>query len=184
MSSIYPKHYWTHEKDTGALRTIECEHSHLHEGLVFRASQINLALANNGAMLFEWTVPAKITMHLKTTAVFCTGVPFKLEGFENPILTTGTNAIIPRNRKRVSGAPASQIVMKSNPIVTDPGDLNIETLFGGSNGVGHSRAGGGSTSVWEWELGAGLYLLRITNLTGDAQIVSAEMNWYELSEED
>lgn len=171
------------EQKSGAVRTIESEHSYVHEGCAFYCCHEVLSLANNGIHQVEFTVPSSIEMHLKDFTYFVTGVPLLFELYQTPSLTTGSSALTARNRHR-GRTDDSLVVLKSNPtsvVLTNAKKL-ISTYIGGGTGSGATKSGGTRDNSLEWLLEADVYLLRITNLSGSAQTVAIELNWYELLE--
>jgi len=177
---------WFNEPDvlTGAVRTISTEHSAVHEGCAFYAcNRSNPTIAANADLSIEMRIPSGVEMHLKDFTYFTTEVPHLFELWQNPSLTTGSTAMVSRNRHR-SIPDDSVVVLKSNPtnIVTTNATLLMCTWIGGSTGVGQSKSGGSRDLPLEWILEEGIYLLRITNNSANSAYIAMELNWYELSE--
>lgn len=168
-----------------AERTIEVEHSHIHEGISFHADTANEALANNGTILLELVVPSGTTdtpIHLKDIDVLVVGVPFKVELIESPTITTGSATITPRNRNRqlTQASYPSILTIKTNPTGISAG-TTLETFYvGGGTGNAGTKSGGNAKKSSEWMLKKGLtYLIRVTNLSGATNLCSISLDWSE-----
>lgn len=169
------------EAITGGLPVINTDHEAIHLGWGYSASHYAEAVADDAAILLEFTTPAASAsyVHLKAYRPWCEGGLAKFEIIEAPTLTTGSTAITPRNRRRTGTAPTSGVTVKSDPTSISAGTtIEGPTAFGG----GGAGGGAGGNYVNDQELllkPATTYLFRITNLAGAAKALGLWLFWYE-----
>jgi len=165
------------EKDSGFVPVIDSDHARVHNDQMFQNFQENLALANNGTVLFEYIVPADKALHLKGMSAWVTEQHWRFELIAAPTLTTGATPLANKPFHWPSTI-VNPIVCKSNPTGISGGTVIASSLFGGGSGVGQTIIAGNASKALEHELGAGTYLVRITNLSGGAAKISANLFWY------
>lgn len=109
-----------------------------------------------------------------TVGSFCGGDSefFLYEG----ATSTGGTSFTPVRRNRTIATP-SDVAMVINPTVTGTGtELFEEFLPGGTK----KKAGGGGGDSLEYVLAPLTnYLIRLTNVSGSAQIAELMLEWYE-----
>ena len=158
------------------LVSIGVNHQRLHEGVAYIAYHVHdggNVLANGASMDLVFAAGPGVTPHLGFSA-FCGGDAEFF--FYEATATTGGTAFTPVNRNRTS-ANTSNVAMVLNPTINTIGtQLYKEFLPGGTK----KRAGGGGGDSLEFILAPLTnYLVRLTNLSGSAQIAEITLEWYE-----
>lgn len=170
------------EKDSGFVPTIDNDHARVHNDQMFAACQRDVALADDGVLLFEFIVPEGVELHLKSLTAWTTEEHWQYELIALPTLTTGATPLVAQPCKWPS-ARVNPIVIKSNPTSISGGTEMNCFFFGGGSGVGQSVTSGGAEQRVERELGEGTYLVRLTNLTGGVAKISANVYFYFTDED-
>ena len=158
------------------LINVEVNHHRLHEGRAFYAYYVQnggAPLADGASINIVLAAGPGTTPHM-TIAAFCGGdSEFSL--FEGAISTGGTS-FTPARRNRTIATP-SNVAMVINPTVSGTGtELFEEFLPGGIK----KKAGGGDGDSLEYVLAPLTnYLVRLTNMSGSAQIAELILEWYE-----
>lgn len=158
------------------LITADINHQRLHEGRAFFAYHVEnggTPLANGANLDIVFAAGPGTTPHM-TVAAFCGGDAefFLYEG----ATSTGGTPFVPHYRNRTVAA-SSNVAMVIKPTITSTGtELLEEFLPGGTK----KKAGGGGGEALEWVLSPLTnYLLRLTNISGSAQIAELSLEWYE-----
>ena len=162
----------TIDDDTRVIVTIEYEHYQIHAGNTFTVLEVidlgNGAVHDNLIVTPNTTRWAhlvwEIEHELETQILFYRGTTYSDNGTE----------ISSFNRDGNSTVNATTLVYH-NPTVTDVGIL-IATIQQGDG----KKAGGADREANEFILKQNTaYLIRITNLTVNNNLVSIKLNWYE-----
>lgn len=160
---------------TGGLVAISEIHRMIHRGLMFTAGVFDDSVPNNGALeLFVVTAVGQ-SAHARFEAGGEGSARLQLfEGATSPSSGTPVTAV---NRNRLSTRTPSTLVFYA-PAVSDVGVSIWDNYVPG--GHGNQAAGGAAESFNEYVLKMGTnYLLRITNISGQANPFSAAINFYE-----
>ena len=158
------------------LINVEVNHQRLHEGRAFFAYYVQnsgVPLANGDSINIVLAAGPGVTPHM-TVGSFCGGDSefFLYEG----ATSTGGTSFTPVRRNRTIATP-SDVAMVINPTITSTGtELFEEFLPGGTK----KKAGGGGGDSLEYVLAPLTnYLIRLTNVSGSAQIAELMLEWYE-----
>jgi len=161
---------------TGFLIGMSEVHEHIHKGRFYTVDLIDEALANDASLELLVAPVTGTPPHMRATGDV--GGDFKLEVFENTTVSAAGAADTPVNRNRMSSNTASTVIT-SGPTITDDGTLILEHLIPGGSG-GNSQ-GGGASLFEEMILNhTRVYLIRLTNLAGQAKVAHLQLNFYEL----
>lgn len=154
----------------------EVNHQRLHEGRAFFAYYVQNGgspLADGASVNIVFAAGPGTTPHL-TIGAFCGGDSefFLYEG----AASTGGTGFTPIARNRVTST-TSNVAMVINPTVSNAGTQLFREF---SPGGVKSKAGGGSGNSLEYVLAPLTnYLVRITNVSGSAQVAELILEWYE-----
>ncbi len=160
---------------TGGLLAIDTFHHEIHEGETFIASQVDVALADDGALTFHLT-PGPSFSHLVFNG--SNGGDATLEFLENPTITGGA-AVTERNLKRTSPDVADTVVL-ANPTINAVGTTVFSCVLPG--GTGGNATGGllGLRLNSEFILDPDkTYAVRLTNIAGNTKAACLDVQWYE-----
>ncbi len=163
---------------TGAVMTIDSFHHEIHEGETFVATQIDTNLANNGELTFHLT-PGPTFSHLVFNGT--NGGDATIELLEDPTVVGGV-AVSERNMKRTSAEPGDTVVL-SGVTVNVVGTTVFDCVIPG--GTGGNAAGGvlGLRDNSEFILDPDkTYVVRLTNIAGNAKAACLIIQWYEESD--
>jgi hypothetical protein len=161
---------------TGALVTIPVVHHEVHEGETFIVSFASTAIANNANIAILLRTGNSRYGHLSWYA--SAGGDAEFELIESPTVTSAGTAMTEFNAKRYSTETA-QITAFHTPTVAG-GTIIIDAIIGG--GTGGTSSGGVLRSGAEIILSTNTdYLLRLTNIAGNAQPAGLVVEWYEES---
>ena len=169
-----------HERITGAKRTIETEHSYIHEGIFFQVFDL-ATLATTATRNFVIQTPANLYLHYRNERVSSSGDKILIQLFEGTTLDAvpGGTPLTPFNHNRESGLNSATTVL-INPTITDDGLQIAQSYIGGGTGVGGARSGEETSAANEWILSpATNYLVRITNGSTANNIINTLIAWYE-----
>jgi hypothetical protein len=153
---------------------IDLPHHKVHEGVMYEATTINLALADDGTLIMSTPNPIGATVHF--TLEGACGGDATLELIEGAVPTGGA-ALVAHNMNRNFAdsalAPVSDPALAGGTVIGGP------ILLAGGSGP---RAGGGSASSRpgiEWITDATeSYAVRLTNISGNTQPASIAVNFY------
>lgn len=159
---------------TGALATIDVVHHEVHEGETWVASRFVLSLANNASIDLYLTTGA-LWPHLSWIALM--GGDGEMQFYAAPTISVVGTLMARPNLNRGSSR-ASTLIPYHTPTITNNGTLLLNDALPGGRGP---QAGGGlARSNTEWILAAGTnYLMRFYNRSGNNQIASIVLQWYE-----
>jgi hypothetical protein len=161
---------------TGALVQIGVVHHEVHEGDTFIVSLASTAIANNANIAILLRTGNSRYGHLSWYV--SAGGDAEFEFIESPTVTNAGTAMTEFNAKRYSTGTA-QITAFHTPTVAG-GTIIIDAIIGG--GTGGTSAGGVLRSGAEIILSTNTdYLLRLTNIAGNAQPAGLVIEWYEES---
>jgi len=165
------------EQFSDAVKVIDTEHAHIHNGNVYQLSGTITGLASTASayILIDPTTP----IHWRYFKFTADGGPFDIEFFENPTTTADGADQTPINRNRLSANTSASNIYEG-PTVTDDGSrLDIATAI--STGTGVNAAGELEGVVAEWIIdGDNTYLLKITNNDNGTLDFTYRFFWYEL----
>lgn len=165
------------DENTGQIINIDTIHARVHAGQMFQADYMATGVANSGTieMLVKCPVGSVVHMAFEVGA----GGDAKLELFENPTVTVDGTSIAATNRNRRSSLVANATVFHT-PTTTADGTALIPHGILVPGGSGGNSAGGQNEGFAEWVLKADEdYLIRLTNVSGTAQALGIELEWYE-----
>lgn len=155
---------------------VEVNHYRLHEGRAFIAYYLQNGvspLADGASINVAIAANTGYTPHI-TIGAFCGG-DSSLFVYESATASGGT-AFTPVQRNRTS-TTTSNVAMTINPTVTATGtELYREFLPGGTK----KKAGGNGGESLEFVFKPLTnYLVRLTNISGSAQVAEITLEWYE-----
>lgn len=161
-----------YDDGTGALQTIEFEHHQIHEGNMFTVLEVTVL--GNGAVrdilaitpdTAKWAHLVWEIEHEKETSIqFYYGTTYSNVG-----------TIVPSYNRNGNSSKIATTLMYHTPTITDVGTL-IGTIQQGDG----KKAGGSDRLSNEYVLRQNCtYLVRITNLTVDNNLIFTKLNWYE-----
>jgi len=171
------------EKETGATRVIDTDHSMIHEGCWYTAFRETTTIANSTPLYFEMITPDSFEVHLKDINIFAVGVPWVITILEAPACTTGAIQAYARNRNRAdySTDSLSGVVLKKNPTGVTGGTVVTSFYAGGGTGVVGTKSSASSKIGLELELKKSTtYIIKMLNSTGSANAISAVFDWYQI----
>lgn len=164
----------------GALSVCGPETVAVASGSYFSTSFFTPSVPGSGSKDILFRVPTGLET-AAVGAVLVTTANARLEGWEDPVLSSDGAAYPVLNVNRISDAP-NQAQLFNDPVVTSEGPVKILDILipGGSGG----NAVGGDSSPFQRLLAkpGTDYLLRATNLTGQAITISIVLNWFEVPE--
>ena len=154
---------------------IDIIHHHIHDGDMFQADRLEEGVANDGTVEMLIKVPAGGVAHASFTAQ--AGGDARLQLFEGPTITADGTPVTPVNRNRTS-TKVSAVSVFHTPTTSAAGTPLPDKLIAG--GSGGNSAGGQTEPFAEWNLKADEdYLFRITNISGVAQNIGLEVDFYD-----
>jgi len=159
-----------------AIISIDPIHHLIHEGKFFGTHMYDIAVSNNGK-LEMYIATGSSPMHVRVTGI--AGGFGTLEIFEGSTVSSTGSALTIANRNRLS-SNTPDCTVYSGPTVTGDGTTIYRTLTTG--GTGPQSTGGVSGSGYEEYIfnPSEVYLVRITNMAGNNQPLSLELNFYEV----
>ena len=168
------------DKMTGALTTITYPHHEVHSGSTFYASYLSphgSEIANDASLDILIQNSATKGSHLFWQVG--AGGNAELLFYEDTTTTNLGTALAESNMNRASVKVAGTVVTHT-PTVSAAGTLLANYFLPG--GSGPKSGGGGVRQGTEWILEKSkVYLLRVTNRSGSAQMQSVVVEWYEES---
>ena len=161
---------------TSALIGIDVVHHEVHEGEMFTVYLVDINLADDGTLMIRLQSTTKWP-HITFTGA-CGGNA-TLELIENPTINVAGGALAERNNKRAGGETPT-VTAFSDPTIAG-GTVLVNAVIPG--GTGGNSSGGFQRPDTEWigERGED-YVVRLTNIAGNAQPASLVVNWYEESD--
>lgn len=158
----------------GGQRPVVDAHTHIHRGQMFTADYDVAALANNASIDIILTTPADDYPHLNINAGI--GGDGLLYIYEDVVFTGGTLLTIV-NHKFTSTNTAGEVLLHT-PTVSDVGNNKITHYIpGGTGGISVGGVGGRSEELILKP--STNYLIRLTNVSGQARRASIDMKWYQ-----
>ena len=160
------------DKATNTLQTMSYEHHEIHGGSAFTVSYNEDV--GNGANCDVLLVTPNTTKWAHLTYSVDVEVEAMLYIYEAPTATPGS-ALVAYNRDRNSATTAT-VTVSSTPTSITPGTTIIRQYHFGSG----RTFGGGDRAVFEFILKQNTkYLLRVNNMTANANYISLKLDWYE-----
>lgn len=170
------------ERITNAMRTIETEHSYIHEG-IFYESFNKFTLAAGATRVVTLKTPVGVYLHYRPTNLVTSADKVLIEFYEGATVTaeTGT-AVTPANHNR-SSALTSGVTLLDAPTVTVDGTKFTQVYIPGATGVGGTRTGASAgVSNSEWVLKPNTtYMIRVKNGSSGSNDIQVNFQWYEES---
>jgi len=159
-----------------ALPVLSSEHNRVHAGEMYTAYLSDAILGASATLLMEIRIPDGIELHLKTIN-FYTGSDGELELIEAPTIgIVGTTPLEPMNRNRNKQYKKAHVSIFSDPATISAGTLLEDMHVAG----GAQTAGGERGTDLEWELQEDtIYIVRLTNQSGQAQQCDLRIEFYE-----
>ena len=170
------------ERLTSAIRTIETEHSYIHEGIFFE-SYNKFTLAAGATRVITLKAAAGKYLHYRPTSLVTSADKVLIEFYEGATVTAATGAAItPANHDRNSSLTSTTTLLDA-PTVTANGTKFAQVYIPGATGTGGTRTGqSAGTSGSEWVLKPNtVYLIRVTNGSSGSNDIQVNFQWYEES---
>lgn len=159
----------------GGITQLDSFHAHTHRGEAFSMAHLDQAVAGSGNFTILLEVQSGIAVHV--AAALTAGADAQLQFFENTTFSAAGSALPSINRNRIIATPPTTI-LTLGPTITDDGDVLVDQFVAGGTG---GQSPGGSGAVYsEFVLGVGDYLVRMTNLSGQATELGIQIVWYEV----
>ena len=160
--------------ESSCLRTIDTEHSKIHEGKAFIASTYKEDLADDA----EYNFLIKNTDVSELHAVFAINFEGNaiVDVFEGTTVSADGTEITVYNRKR-SSTTASGATAFHTPTITDDGTSISKTVIPGASGP--NASGGNNQGRFEWLLKVDTnYMVRVKNIAGAAKSGTITADFY------
>jgi hypothetical protein len=154
-------------------------HANIHRGIFFSGGYGAEGIADDGTLILLVQTGASQSAHLRYAG--SAGGDHRVEFFEDTTVSAAGTAIACSNRNRFSSNVCAATVTHT-PTVTGVGTELINSILPGGTAVGQGQTtpGSSATGFSEWVLKHNtIYMLRITNLAGTAQPLSASVDFYE-----
>ena len=168
------------ERITSAIRTIETEHSYIHEGIFFESFN-KFTLAGGATRVVTIKPTAGIYLHYRPTNLVTSADKVLIEFYEGATLTAATGtAVTPSNHNRNSTL-TSKVTLLDAPTVTANGTKFAQVYIPGATGTGGTRTGqSAGTSGSEWVLKPNTqYMIKVTNGSSGSNDIQVNFQWYE-----
>lgn len=149
-------------------------HYRVHQGTMFSTEVYDVALA--GAASLEMLIrTSTVGIHCLYNASL--GGDASVSFFEAPTVTVVGTPLVPINHNRNSAFATTTLVYEAPTTTADGTELDVLIMPGGTGGNSQGNSG---AILLDWELAASTdYLIRLTNLTGQAQVAHLHVNYYE-----
>ena len=150
-------------------------HTNIHRGIMFVSGHSAEAVANDASVEVLIQVGSTRACHVQFGG--SAGGDFEFELFEDTTFSAAGTAATPTNRNRFSSITAVTTVTHTPTLTADGTKITGGLRPGGSGG----NATGSSTKGFaEWILKTDtVYLARLINRSGNAQLLSLGMDFYE-----
>lgn len=171
---------------SGAVRTIQSDHSHLHNYECYSYNHIDTLTAGKKSVVAMYTGTKEI--HLKYVRVWAEKSPMKIcIWFDPDTIRMSNDTLIPNNRNQddnVRNILFSSVTTLTDSVDTMAGARNIDpSFFGGGSGLGGTSFAGESPSELEWIFPPNQYVIFcLDNLSGATSLVTTCIFWYEVNE--
>ena len=150
-------------------------HANIHRGIMFVAGQSAEGVADDGTIEVLIQVGSTRSCHVQFTGA--AGGDHEFELFEGTTFSAAGTSVTPINRNRFSSTAAVTTVTHT-PTLTADGTKLVGGLRPG--GTGGNSIGSTTKGFAEWMLATDtVYLARLINRAGTAQLLSLEMDFYE-----
>lgn len=166
-----------YERVTLGVPTITTDHANIHAGEGFSVSNYAEGVADDGYLYLEFKTPADKYVHMKIMNALADGLAI-FDVAEAPTLTTGSNAVVGRNLRRIAPVPTCGCTIKTNPTSISGGTV-IRSYYVGGGLAGTARGGASSVDTEIVLALATTYLFRVQNIAGTAKALSLWLFWYE-----
>jgi len=154
-------------------------HTNIHRGIFFSADLINTSLADSGSLEALIQVDDDVSAHIRFFVSGGGDMAFYL--YEAPIIddpSSGLGTPITSNNRNRFSSNVAVTLLSSGPTTSADGTMLASTIIPG--GTGGNAAGGQGSSFEEWILQTGEdYLVRLTNISGQAKPAMIQFDWYE-----
>ena len=170
------------ERITSAIRTIETEHSYIHEGIFFESFN-KFTLAGGATRVVTIKPAAGTYLHYRPTNLVTSADKVTIEFYEGATVTAATGtAVTPSNHNRNS-ALTSGVTLLDAPTVTADGTKIAQVYIPGATGTGGTRTGASAgVSNSEWVLKPNtVYMIKVTNGSSGSNDIQINFQWYEES---
>lgn len=163
---------------TGALTVVDSVHHHVHEGEMYHAEYLWTSVLNNASANILLVTGAKYP-HL-VFAINAGGACYVYLYEQCTTIADGT-ALPAYNMKRHSGGISASMVYHT-PTMNALGPALVTRYLSGGNSP-TTRVGGGVRTGTEWLIKPNSkYLIRSTNVSGSAVVMSIAVEYYEEDE--
>lgn len=165
------------DEQSGNLRTIDLIHEKIHRGQVYVFSYHDDAVANGNSLDILFRVGPSLSSHAIATVTSTGDAEIYL--YESPTTSADGTVVNVKNKNRYSSDTKSFSVFHTPTVDTVGTELINPFIAGGSGGL---KIGASSEQRDEWVLKNGLdYLIRITNVSGQAAKINIVSSLYEVS---
>lgn len=160
---------------TGAIQTIDWEHSRIHNSKGYLANG-KYTVANTATHYFLMSVAAATYPHLRALNISATAAPLDVYLYESPTTSANGTAITVKNYNRNS-ASVGNILCYDGPTVSVDGTELEYFLIPGAKQTGGSGEDGIQI---EWILKPSTnYLIKVVNNSGASSDFALKLFWYE-----
>ena len=162
---------------SGNLRTIDLMHEKIHKGEVYIFNHYDTSVANSANLDILFKTGASASSHIMGKITSTGDAEIRI--YEAPTIGADGTVVNPRNKNRYFGETETFSVFHT-PTVTPLGtELINDFLAGGSGGL---KIGSSTEGRDEWVFKNNVnYLLRVTNVSGQAAKISFIGSVYEVA---
>ena len=161
---------------SGNLRTIDLMHEKIHKGEIYIFNHYDTSVANTANLDILFKTGATLSSHIMGKITSTGDAEIRI--YEAPTIGADGTVVNPRNKNRYV-TEANTFSVFHTPTVTPLGtELVNDFLAGGSGGL---KIGSSTEGRDEWVFKEGVnYLLRVTNVSGQAAKISFIGSVYEV----
>jgi hypothetical protein len=169
------------ERVTSAVRTIDTEHSYIHEGIMFSTFK-SISMTAGGTSKVQLQTPASKYIHWRPSNIATRGDNVTVTLYEDSSAATAGGTMTAYNRARVSTA-TSTVTILSSATVTTNGTAIDAAYIGGGTGTGGTRSGSETGEKNEIVMKQSTnYTIVVENGSTAANTVFLKLQWYEESD--
>ena len=167
------------ETFTQAFKVITNDHSYIHEGIMFVASD-KLVVASLATGEYAFKTPSNGFVHYRLAGINPSADKVDTEIYEDATFTGGTLLEINNKNRNSDNLPLT--VVSKNPTFQTPGTLlpGFSSYLPGAEGAGQRRSGTGGQADSEIVLKKDtVYRFVLTNGSTAENTVGINLRWYE-----
>lgn len=165
--------------ESGAIVGIDLSHEMIHDGAAYAFVCEKSALESGNTCYISFLTNSAKTVHFRPALLYSTESLAIAKLYEGATVTGGTQVTVLNHNRKADDT--SDVIVMSEPIVTDEGTRLPLTVFGGAYGSNQARSGGEGSAEEEYILKPDTqYLISIENLgSADTDIIIVPF-WYEV----